>query len=93
MFWAFLIGGLVGGVAYLFDDDDGVVTYYGKVVHSWLIIPAIATVVATFLWAFEVIGGELVLWMLLGLLGWTITAYLMGVFWPAVAWFLDWIKP
>jgi hypothetical protein len=87
----FGLGTLAGALAYIYDDDDGVVTFWGNWFHSWAIVPLIGFVGASMLWAFEAIDGWVVLASLAVLVGWLAAAYVMSIVWPTWAALAAWI--
>lgn len=82
MFGMFTLGGIIGAAVYLFDDDDGIVVFYGNVFHSKAVWPLLLVIGLSIAWAFYLVSGAIVLGGLFFVLGWLVSAYIMGIIWP-----------
>lgn len=85
------IGYLAGFIAYTYDDDDGIVLFYGKVLWSKAVYPLIAVAAMVFAWAMDALDWG---WLLAGLaffLGFAVAGYMMSIFWPTWELFVAWL--
>lgn len=82
---ALIIGGIIGVVAILWDSADGEVLWLGEVVHSKAATIGLGLFAfITLLWAFGLVGGDIVLTAGLSLVAWVIAAYITASILPGV---------